>query len=50
MDLDLAKKQLAKKDPQRDAEAAAWIEELTGEKIDSKDLENALKSGVTLCK
>ena len=50
MDLELAKKQLAKKDTKREAEAAAWIEEITGEKVDATDLEGSLKSGIILCK
>eukprot|EP01080_Neovahlkampfia_damariscottae_P011822 gene11822-5153_t len=49
MDLELAKKKLAKKDTKREAEAAQWIEDVTGEKVDANDLEGSLKSGIILC-
>jgi hypothetical protein len=39
----------AKKDPQKEAECRAWIEEVVGESI-GDDLEAALKDGVILCK
>jgi hypothetical protein len=44
-------KMAAKRDPELDAEAQSWIEEVIGESFPSDVLyEDALKDGVLLCK
>ncbi|KAJ3144511.1 Muscle-specific protein 20 [Geranomyces variabilis] len=50
LDKDLAAKAAAKYDPVREAEARAWIEQITGEKFASDDFQESLKDGVLLCK
>lgn len=49
MDLELAKKQAEKYDPEKEAIVINWIEEVTGEKF-SSSFEETLKDGVLLCK
>ncbi|KAJ3227674.1 hypothetical protein HK099_000778 [Clydaea vesicula] len=49
LDRDLAAKQAAKYDPQREAEARTWIETVTGEKIGG-NFHESLKNGQLLCK
>ncbi|XP_019646992.1 PREDICTED: myophilin-like [Branchiostoma belcheri] len=47
----IAAKIAGKRDPQKEAEAQAWIEELIGEKFpEGVAYEDALKDGVILCK
>nr|BAC16745.1 calponin [Branchiostoma belcheri] len=47
----VAQKIAGKRDPQKEAEAQAWIEELIGEKFpEGVAYEDALKDGVILCK
>jgi len=48
LDADLKAKQDAKYDSQIEAETRAWVEAVTGEKINN--FHDELKDGVTLCK
>ena len=50
MDAEQALKQAAKYDYGRERLIVKWIEAVLGEKLKSKDLHEALKSGVVLCK
>ncbi|KAF0979445.1 hypothetical protein FDP41_001788 [Naegleria fowleri] len=50
MDLELAKKQASRHDPEKEAEVRSWIEAVTGEKFASKDFQESLKDGILLCK
>eukprot|EP00698_Gefionella_okellyi_P022067 TRINITY_DN7262_c0_g1_i1.p1 TRINITY_DN7262_c0_g1~~TRINITY_DN7262_c0_g1_i1.p1 ORF type:complete len:151 (-),score=28.73 TRINITY_DN7262_c0_g1_i1:53-505(-) len=47
-DAELEKKRLEKYDPKQEADARAWIEEVTGKKIEGSFAEG-LKSGALLC-
>ena len=49
MDAELALKQAAKYDYGRERDVVKWIESVMGEKLPSKDLHEALKSGIVLC-
>ena len=50
MDRELAAKALAKRDPVLEASAREWIEDTIREKIEGETLQQALKSGVVLCR
>ncbi|KAI9003228.1 calponin homology domain-containing protein [Gaertneriomyces semiglobifer] len=50
LDKELAERQAAKYDPQREKQAREWIEEVVGEKFPSDDFQESLKNGVLLCK
>ncbi|KND02200.1 uncharacterized protein SPPG_02686 [Spizellomyces punctatus DAOM BR117] len=50
LDKELAAKAAAKYDPAREAEARAWVEEVTGEKCQGETLQDGLRDGVLLCK
>lgn len=49
MDRELAEKAAAKYDPKMEAEARKWIEAVTGTPLGEVSLQEALKSGITLC-
>lgn len=50
IDKELAAKQQAKYDPQREREAREWIEAVTGEPLPSASFQESLKNGAILCK
>jgi len=50
LDADLKNKMAAKLDPQKMAQALAWMENLSGMKAGSQTLQEFLKDGIVLCK
>ena len=50
MDAKQALKQTAKYDYGRERLIVKWVEETLGEKLSSKDLHEALRSGIILCR
>ena len=50
LDKDLRQMRLSKYTPQAAQEARTWIEDVLGEPLGEKDLLEALKDGVVLCK
>ncbi len=50
LDKDLKQLRLSKYTPQAANEARVWIEDVLGDKLPQRDLLEALKDGVVLCK
>ncbi|KAJ1555746.1 hypothetical protein HK096_001777 [Nowakowskiella sp. JEL0078] len=50
LDKELAEKQAAKYDPEREKQAREYIEAVTGEKFPLQSFQESLKDGVLLCK
>ena len=51
LDKELAAKQAAKYDPQREEDVRLWIQQVTGESFSQpNDFQASLKDGVLLCK